>query len=201
MNENRPLWDDYLFGLAFLASRRSLDPHTRQGCIFTDNKHRILATGYNNPPGGLDDTTLPYNRPLTDDPNEPSKYDWMIHAEENALINTTTNLNYVPGGVTAYITGQPCHHCSMLMVENNIVNMKIAKRTGTLKENEKSRANFTRLMTEKRIEVTYVTPDLSWIYNSNELEEVVKLGFFPTFASWLICVIATFRSLPSNRRD
>ncbi len=171
-----PSWTDYLLGLAFMASLRSKDPNTKHGCVLADKDGRILGVGYNSPPAGMDDATLPYNRPVTTDPEEDSKDDWMIHSEPNAIANATFPLQYVPGGVVAYITGTPCSYCSMLMAQNGVVKFVLANRKGWQKENNKSLRNFNKLTNERGIKVEYVTPNLDWIFNS--LQEWDSLGFF-----------------------
>jgi dCMP deaminase len=183
----RPSWTDYLLGLAFIASRRSRDPHTKHGCVLADSNGRILGIGYNNPPAGMNDISLPYHRPETGDPEEDSKYDWMVHSEPNALANATFPLMYVPGGVTAYITGIPCHYCSMLMVQNGVTRFVIANRKGWQKENNKSVRNFAKLTSERNIEVEYVTPQLDWMLGG--VEELYKLGFFKKLSSFIIQLI------------
>jgi dCMP deaminase len=192
-DENKPLefehpsWTDYLLGLAFIASRRSKDPHTKHGCVLADKDGRILGIGYNSPPAGMNDISLPYNRPTTNDPEEDSKYDWMVHSEPNALANATFPLHYVPGGVTAYVTGTPCHYCAMLMVQNGVTKFVLANRKGWQKENNKSTRNFIKLTTERNISVEYVSPHLDWIFGG--VEELYELGFFKKLSSFIVQLI------------
>jgi dCMP deaminase len=96
----RPDWDNFFLSLCFMIARRSLDQHTKHGCVIVDERHRIISTGYNGPPGGLDDATIPLTR--------PEKYKYMEHSELNAILNSGTK-NLV--GSTFYITGLPCHTC------------------------------------------------------------------------------------------
>jgi deoxycytidylate deaminase len=141
--------------------------------------------GYNSFPATMGDASLPTNRPSTTccqcgghDPNEETKYDWMVHSEPNALANATIPLWMVPGGCVAYITGQPCHYCAMLMVTFGVRKFVLANRKGWQKENEKTKRQFEKLVVERNIEVEYVTPDLTWILDG--LEEPQKLGFIRT---------------------
>lgn len=95
----RPGWDEYFLGLAEQVSLRSPDPHTRHGCVLVDADHRVISTGYNGPVSGLPNDLVPLTR--------PEKYDWFIHAEDNAVAFARCDLR----GSTAYITGPPCAAC------------------------------------------------------------------------------------------
>ncbi len=97
-------WEDYFLGLAKAASSRSKDPDTQVGCVIVDHNNNIVSTGYNGPPPGGDDEAIDWAR--------PHKYDWVLHAEENALLRAPlANL----AACTLYVTGHPCPHC-MLMI-------------------------------------------------------------------------------------
>lgn len=95
----RPSWDEYFLGIAEQVSLRSPDPNTRHGCVLVDSGKRVLSTGYNGPVSGIPHTLVPLQR--------PDKYDWFIHAEDNAVAFARCDLR----GTTAYITGTPCAPC------------------------------------------------------------------------------------------
>lgn len=96
---SRPSWDEYFLMLAEIVSRRSPDPHTKHGCVLVDRDKRVISTGYNGPVQGLPNDMVPLTR--------PEKYDWFIHAEDNAVAFARCDLR----GATAYITGPPCAAC------------------------------------------------------------------------------------------
>ena len=100
--ENVISWDEFFIGVAELASRRSKDPDTRCGaCIVDPKTNRIISVGYNGLPRGLDDDGVylkyEYNKPesfLTKQSSinydywtKPDKYEFVVHAEENAILN------------------------------------------------------------------------------------------------------------------
>jgi dCMP deaminase len=85
--------------LAEQISRRSPDPSTRHGCVLVDSDNRVISTGYNGPVAGLPNDLVPLER--------PAKYDWFIHAEDNAVAFARCDLR----GATAYVTGAPCAGC------------------------------------------------------------------------------------------
>jgi dCMP deaminase len=99
MAEQRPSWDEYFMALAEQISRRSPDPSTKHGCVLVDSDNRLISTGYNGPVAGLPNDLVPLER--------PAKYDWFIHAEDNAVAFARCDLR----GATAYVTGAPCAGC------------------------------------------------------------------------------------------
>lgn len=92
-------WDDYFLNIAEQVSLRSPDPTTKHGCVIVDENNRVLSTGYNGPVKGFPNNKIQFKR--------PQKYDWMIHAEDNAVLFAKCDLE----GSTAYITGHPCGQC------------------------------------------------------------------------------------------
>src|SRR6056297_2831562 len=97
--DDRPDWDAYFLAIAEAVSRRSPDPSTKHGCVLVDADRRVVATGYNGPVAGLPNAMVPLER--------PAKYDWLIHAEDNAVAFARCDLR----GSTAYVTGPPCSAC------------------------------------------------------------------------------------------
>lgn len=98
----RPSWDEYYIDMAFYISQKSLDPHTKHGCIVVDEEHTPLSMGFNSPPRGCIDNNMPLTR--------PSKYMVFLHSEENAIINAARSGVSLKGS-TFYITGFPCARC------------------------------------------------------------------------------------------
>lgn len=107
--DGRPSWDRYFMTMAFIASRRSIDPNTKCGCIIVSKDHRVLATGYNGPVRGSKDDEIPLTR--------PQKYMHFIHAELNAILSyRSTSFE----GATCYVTGVPCFECMRNLVQCGI---------------------------------------------------------------------------------
>jgi len=101
-------WDEYFIDIAKAVSKRSPDPDTKHGCVIVDDKNRVVSTGYNGPVKGFPNNLVDYNR--------PDKYNWMIHAEDNAILFAHRDL----AGCTAYITGHPCCTCMRRMAQSGI---------------------------------------------------------------------------------
>jgi len=104
----RPDWDEYFLAIAEQVSRRSPDPNTKHGCVLVDTGKRVISTGYNGPVAGLPNDLVPLER--------PAKYDWLIHAEDNAVAFARCDLR----GATAYITGPPCAGCFRRLLQVGI---------------------------------------------------------------------------------
>jgi dCMP deaminase len=105
-----PSRDDYYMGMAFWISAKSKDPNTQMGAIIISPENQPLGHGYNGPPSEISDTDINWAR--------PDKYDYIEHAEENAIDFSTGPLK----GATIYVTGKPCIRCM-----RKIVKKKIAK--------------------------------------------------------------------------
>lgn len=124
-------------GIAELASKRSKDPDTQNGVCIINKDNRVVSVGYNGFPRGCSDDEFPWTR--------PEKYDYVIHAEQNAIINSTTPLK----GCILYLYSEngyyPCNECAKLIsqagicevvlkfVENENENYKRYKRDITKK--------------------------------------------------------------------
>lgn len=96
-----PSWDDYFIGLAYIVSARSKDESTKHGAIIVNQHNHILGVGYNGAIAQIDDSKIPQTR--------PEKYDYFIHAEQNAIWNCTAPPRNFESRI--YITGPPCGIC------------------------------------------------------------------------------------------
>lgn len=101
-SDTRPAWDAWFMSLAFVIAQRSLDKHTKHGCVVVDDSRTILSVGYNGPPRDCIDEKIPLER--------PAKYMFMEHSESNAITNAARSGVCLKGS-TFYITGPPCNDC------------------------------------------------------------------------------------------
>lgn len=147
----RPSWIDYFLGLAKVVSQRSHDIHTKHGCVITDKQNRILGTGYNGFPKGLDDSKLPLNR--------PDKYFWMSHSERNAISNCVVR----PDNGNAYVTGQCCNECIIALHQVGIDSVYMIDDHGTKLFDEDAKKRFDLFVKMSGIKVYYVNPNLNWL--------------------------------------
>lgn len=106
-------WDDYFMGIALLSSDRSKDEHTQVGACIVNRDQRIVGIGYNGLPYGCDDATYPWNK---EGDFLDTKYPYVVHAEANAILNSTTGLK----NCAIYVTLFPCHECAKLIIQSGI---------------------------------------------------------------------------------
>lgn len=112
-NSNYISWDTYFMGVAELSALRSKDPNTQVGACIVNTKNRIIGIGYNGFPYGCEDDTYPWTR---EGNFLDTKYPYVVHAEPNAILNSTTSLE----GATMYVTLFPCHECAKLIIQSGI---------------------------------------------------------------------------------
>lgn len=106
-------WDTYFMGIAKLSAKRSKDPNTQVGaCIVNPNK-RIVGIGYNGFPHGCEDSEFPWEK---DGEYLDTKYPYVVHAEINAILNSTQDLQ----GSTLYVSLFPCNDCAKSIIQSGI---------------------------------------------------------------------------------
>ncbi len=107
-------WDEYFMGVALLSAKRSKDPSTQVGACIVNEDKRIIAIGYNGFPRGCSDDVFPWGK--TDENPLNNKYPYVVHAEANAILNSTTSLK----NSTLYVTLFPCNECAKLLIQSGI---------------------------------------------------------------------------------
>lgn len=107
-------WEQYFMGVALLSAKRSKDPATQVGACIVNEDKKIIGIGYNGFPNGISDEEFPWGKT---DPNPlNNKYPYVVHAEPNAILNSTSNLK----GATLYVTLFPCNECAKLIIQSGI---------------------------------------------------------------------------------
>ena len=106
-------WDQYFMGVAKLSALRSKDPNTQVGACIVNEKKRIVGIGYNGLPYGCSDDEFPWER---DGDFLETKYPYVVHAEPNAILNSTNKLD----NATLYVTLFPCNECAKLIIQSGI---------------------------------------------------------------------------------
>lgn len=112
-NKNILSWDEYFMNIAMLASLRSKDS-TKVGAVLALD-HKIVGVGYNGFPTGVDESKLPRSREGKS--LEYTKYAYTLHAEVNAILNTTV---FDITGASLYVTLFPCCRCTSVLMQKNI---------------------------------------------------------------------------------
>ena len=107
-------WDEYFMGVAKLSGLRSKDPNTQVGCCIVNQNKKIVAVGYNGMPMGCNDKDFPWD--VKEGSLENTKYAYVVHAELNAILNSTQQLS----GCTIYVSLFPCNECSKAIIQSGI---------------------------------------------------------------------------------
>ncbi len=105
-------WMDIAFAF---ASRMSKDPRTQVGAVIVSPDHRHFSVGYNGFPSGVCEDSHLWEA--------PEKYERVIHAEVNALLNCPFDTK----GCKVYCTHEPCHRCHGAMINAGIVEVVYAQ--------------------------------------------------------------------------
>ncbi len=107
-------WDEYFMGIAMLSAKRSKDPSTQVGACIVDKDNKIVGIGYNGFPIGCSDDNLPWQREGSE--HNATKYPYVVHAEANAILNSTKDLH----GARIYVDLFPCNECAKLIIQSGI---------------------------------------------------------------------------------
>ena len=106
-------WDMRFMDMAQMISTWSKDPSSKIGAVVVNDEKRIIATGYNGFPRGIEDSEERLN-------DRDQKYPRIIHAEMNALMNALYNGVSVKD-CTLYVYGLPvCPACTKCVIQAGI---------------------------------------------------------------------------------
>lgn len=104
-------WDARFVRIAYEVASWSKDPGTKVGAVLVSDR-RIIATGYNGFPHGIEDTLERYQ-------NRETKLGLTVHAEVNAILNAAKN-GATTAGSTLYVTFPPCVSCSTAVIQAGV---------------------------------------------------------------------------------
>jgi len=102
-------WHRRFLKLAAHVATWSKDPSTQVGCVLVNSKRQVVGMGYNGFPRGVEDGKERYG-------DRPTKYEMVVHAEANALLNAVGSVE----GCLAYVTHRPCASCSGLLIQSGV---------------------------------------------------------------------------------
>lgn len=108
-------WDEYFMSVAKLSSYRSKDPNTKVGACIVNVDNKIVGVGYNGLPLGCEDDQFPWE--VRDGELQDTKYPYVVHAELNAILNSTTNIK----GCRIYVSLFPCHECVKAIIQSGLI--------------------------------------------------------------------------------
>jgi dCMP deaminase len=116
----RPSWDEYFMKITNLVSERSTCMRRKVGAIIVKDK-RIISTGYNGAPRGLDHCLeIGCMREKMGIPSgERHELCRGAHAEQNAIIQAASS-GSIMEGATMYCTTAPCSTCTKMIINAGI---------------------------------------------------------------------------------
>lgn len=116
----RPSLDEYFLEIAFVVGKRATCLRKNVGAVIVRDK-RILATGYNGAPSGMDHCLeIGCIRDLEKIPSGTRQEKCRaVHAEQNAIIQAAIHGVSI-AGATIYCTHQPCILCAKMIINSNI---------------------------------------------------------------------------------
>ena len=117
---DRPGWDDYFAQLTRDVSSRATCLRRKVGALIVHDK-RILATGYNGVPTGMEhcEVTGCLRAKLNVPSGERHELCRGIHAEQNAIIQAAVHGVRI-AGAKLYCTTFPCSVCAKMIVQAKI---------------------------------------------------------------------------------
>ena len=81
--------------------------------MIVDQEHKVVGIGYNGLPIGCSDDEFPWDR---EGGMLETKYAFVVHAELNAILNSTRDLH----GCTLYVSLFPCNECAKAIIQSGI---------------------------------------------------------------------------------
>ena len=115
---HRPTLDQYFTEIATVVAKRSTCLRNQVGAVFVKNK-RILSTGYNGAPAGLDHCDKVGCARENVESGTHHELCRAVHAEQNAIIQAAHLGQSIAGG-TLYCTNHPCVICAKMILNAGI---------------------------------------------------------------------------------
>jgi dCMP deaminase len=102
-------WNKLFIKMAFNIAEMSKDPSTKVGAVIVSMDNKQCSYGYNGMAAGVEETDDEWS-------DRSKKYELVIHAEENAILNCPFSLH----NTKIYITHKPCHKCLIRLKQAGI---------------------------------------------------------------------------------
>lgn len=142
-------WDTRFMMMAKEVSLWSKDPSKKIGAIAVGENHRVLSTGYNGFPRGVEDKSSRLN-------DRETKYKYVVHAEQNCIYNACLN-GISLAGASLYVYGLPiCSECAKGIIQVGIERVIIDVYNFSIPKWNESFVFTTQLFKEAEISIKYV---------------------------------------------
>ena len=162
--------DTYFMSVALLSSFRSKDSHSQNGSCIVGKGNTIIGMGYNGLPRGLDDNNKTYW--LDDDTSlKKSRHTYVVHAEKNAILNSTNqNLD----NSILYTTQFPCNICAQAIIQVGIKKVIYLKKKESTQNHKERNLAVKNMFDECGVEL--VTFDSLKLEDSYFLKELITIN-------------------------
>ena len=104
-------WNHRFLQMTDMIAGWSKDPSRGVGAVIVTPEKQILSTGFNGLPRGYQD--------LPERLERPAKYDIIVHAEMNAIIQCA-RYGVSPIGCCLFSSFSPCVNCAIAIVQSGI---------------------------------------------------------------------------------
>lgn len=141
-------WDEFFMLSAKVASMRSKDPSTCVGAVLVNKNNRIVASGYNGFPLGVDDECGLWGKTSTN--QLENKYLYVVHAEANAIVSARCDCT----GFSMYVTHHPCNECAKLIVQAGVKRVVVANEW---RKDENTTTASSFIFNSANVEVVFYT--------------------------------------------
>jgi len=113
-----PSWDETFMHEVYWWARRSKDPRTKIGAVLVlPGDKDPISHGYNGFARAVNDNDMRrWER--------PEKYEWIVHAEDNAVLNCARKGQSSKGAIM-YTQGVPCTRCADAVIQGGIVEVVV----------------------------------------------------------------------------
>lgn len=111
------MWDERWMGLACHVAGWSKDRSRQVACVIVDRDQALVSMGWNGFPRGVNDD-------IEERHERPTKYDFVKHAEENAIANAA-RIGVSTRGCTMYLPWFPCANCAGDIVQAGIMDLVV----------------------------------------------------------------------------
>jgi dCMP deaminase len=113
-------WEQTFFEDVYRIAERSKDPRTKIGAVLVNPKtQNAFSRGYNGFPRKVKDFLSRWEK--------PKKYDYVVHAEANAIFNSA-RMGIATEGSILYTQGIPCKDCSQAIINSGISKVYVHKQ-------------------------------------------------------------------------
>jgi dCMP deaminase len=138
MKEEINKWDLRWTQLVELVASWSYDPSTKVGAVIIPENSDVPIIGWNGFPRKIKDLPKRYE-------NRELKYNLVIHAEMNAILNATRNGVNINKG-TLYVSFIPCCNCAKAIAQTGIKKVYYRPSSKEFLERWKDSIKITKLI-------------------------------------------------------